>query len=178
MRVIRRRPRFGSRPLALLVFLCLLVQQTATPIHLLTEDHCRVVDTAASSVPDARCRHAVEHHVHHAHHDDPCAHHVHHAHDHGGHRHAHAAGSGDDHASDCPNGHCPHPVDEHLTDWVAVMQRERAGAALPLDVAALAPEAPAESAPDRIECVAPRPTRPPPRDLSFTPASPRAPPTV
>jgi hypothetical protein len=171
----RNRTWIGSRATALLVFVCLLVQQAATPVHLLAEEHCRVIDAAAPVAGAGACRHAVEHHAHHEDTDGACAHPTYDA---DGCDHGAAATAPDDRASDCPSGHCPHPVTEHLSDWVAVVKRERVGTVAPIGALAVAASPPAEDAPDRFERIAPRPVRPPPRDLSFTPSAPRAPPSV
>jgi hypothetical protein len=189
MRISQPGSRTGARATALCVLVCLLLQQMAAPIHVLTDEHCRVIDPPASHAPGAACRHADAHRAHH--HDHLAA-----AGDRAGHAH-HGLGDGDparhrdsaghggsarptvashrDLGSDCPAGHCPHPVSEHLTDWIAVAQRVKAQIVASLD----AVTTPAGVAmPDRVECVASRPVPPPPRGFSVTLASPRAPPRI
>lgn len=173
MRALQRNPWIDGRLTALLVFFCLLVQQTAMPVHLLTDDHCRVVDsTSIAATPGRACRHADEHHAHHAHHHDGG----------GGNHHDADTGCPDTGCpdTDCPDGHCPHPVAEHLASWVGVAPRA-AAKPVPSSVqpmVAVAAVSVADLPPDRVapcELIQGGPT-PPPRSL--TPASPRAPPGV
>ena len=175
MRAPRRKPWIDGRLTALLVFFCLLVQQTAVPIHLLTDDHCRVVDpTSIAATPGRACRHADEHRAHHAH-----------FHDGGGCNHHDADAARPDTEcpdTDCPDGHCPHPVTEHLASWVGVTPRAAAkpmpSSVQPTVAVAVAAVSVGDLPPDRVaacELIRGGPT-PPSRTL--TPASPRAPPGV
>lgn len=168
--------RHGSlRGVSLAICVCLLAHHLALPLHVLLEDHCRVIDDSAAR-PAGLMTESFGHQ-----HCDRHDHDHYHDHDHG-HPHPDSAGSANDGeggaGAECGDGcgsHCPHPVEEHLAEMKGQPARCPTVVSIPVTLLAETPSPSWTEAPSRIRRehrIESSPAKPP----LLPPARPRAPP--
>jgi hypothetical protein len=157
------------RGASLAICVCLLAQPLALSLHVLVEDHCRVIDDPGAR-PAGLTTASIDHR-----HCDRHDHDHYHGHDHG---HPHPDSAGSAHDPECGDGggsHCPHPVEEHLVEMKGQPARSPSVVSFPVTLFAVAPAPSLTEAPPRIRRehrIEPSPPKPPP----LRPAHPRAPP--
>lgn len=163
------------RGVSLAICACLLAQHLALSLHVLVEDHCRVIDD-----PGARPAGLMTASIDHRH----CDRHDHdHYHEHyHGHPHPDSAGSARNPeggaGAECGDGHgshCPHPVEEHLVEMKGQPARSPSVVSFPVTLFAVTPSPSLTEAPPRIRRqhrIDSSPGEPP----GLPPARPRAPP--